>query len=391
MAEPAIRIENLTVTHGRHPAVHHLSGSVAAGSLTAVIGPNGAGKTTLLRAIAGLHPLSGGRITLSGRVALLPQAAAVDRAFPIACRDVVLFGLWQRIGAFARVQAADMARAEEALAAVGLAGFARPDAQGVWRGFDVDYCRAVAIAIFNDANRVRFVPTTAQQRFPAIQSGEVDVLIRNTTWTLTRDVSLGLDFTGINFYDGQGFMVRTSLGVRRASELNGATICVQPGTTTERNLTDWARANRIQFTPVVIERLEEVVQAYLAGRCDAYTVDVSALAAGRLSLSNPDDYVILPEVISKEPLGPWVRQGDDQWFDIVRWTIYALIEAEELGAEAAAQHYFRKPAARLTPAEAARLAVLLPAPKRYGARLGSGYLESRTQTILARMGAVRVP
>jgi general L-amino acid transport system substrate-binding protein len=166
----------------------------------------------------------------------------------------------------------------------GLAGFARPDAQGVWRGFDVDYCRAIAVAIFNDPNRVRFVPTTAQQRFPAIQSGEVDVLIRNTTWTLTRDVSLGLDFGGINFYDGQGFMVKASLGVRRATELNGATICVQPGTTNERNLADWARANRIQFTPVVIERQEEVVQAYVSGRCDAYTTDVSGLAATRASI-----------------------------------------------------------------------------------------------------------
>jgi general L-amino acid transport system substrate-binding protein len=217
----------------------------------------------------------------------------------------------------------------------GLAGFGRPDAQGVWRGFDVDYCRAVAVALFNDANRVRFVPLTAQQRFPAIQSGEVDVLIRNTTWTLTRDVSLGLDFTGINFYDGQGFMVKASLGVRRASELNGATICVQPGTTTERNLTDWARANRIQFTPVVIERLEEVVQAYLAGRCDAYTTDVSGLAATRSTQPNPAEHVILPDVISKEPLGPSVRHGDQRFADLVRWIHFGLITAEELGITAA--------------------------------------------------------
>ena len=164
----------------------------------------------------------------------------------------------------------------------GLAGFAQPDSQGVWRGFDAEYCRAIAAAIFGDATKVRFVPTTAQVRFTALQSGEVDVLSRNTTWTLSRDTSLGLDFAATNFYDGQGFMVKASLGVKSAKELEGATICVQPGTTTEQNLTDWSRANKIKFTPVVIERLEEIVSAYIASRCDAYTTDVSGLAVHAL-------------------------------------------------------------------------------------------------------------
>jgi general L-amino acid transport system substrate-binding protein len=217
----------------------------------------------------------------------------------------------------------------------GLAGFAQPDSQGVWRGFDVDYCRAVAIAIFNDASKVRYVPTTAQARFTALQSGEVDMLARNTTWTLSRDTSLGFDFTGINFYDGQGFMVKASLGLRSARELEGATICVQPGTTTEQNLTDWSRANRIRFTPVVIERLEEVVQAYVAGRCDAYTTDVSGLAATRSAQPRPADHTILPDVISKEPLGPLIRHGDQRFGDLLRWIHFGLVTAEELGLTAA--------------------------------------------------------
>jgi general L-amino acid transport system substrate-binding protein len=217
----------------------------------------------------------------------------------------------------------------------GLAGFAQPDSQGVWRGFDVDYCRAVAIAIFNDASKVRYVPTTAQARFTALQSGEVDMLARNTTWTLSRDTSLGFDFTGINFYDGQGFMVKTALGVRSARELEGATICVQPGTTTEQNLSDWARANRIRFTPVVIERLEEVVQAYVAGRCDAYTTDVSGLAATRSAQPRPAEHTILPDVISKEPLGPLIRHGDQRFGDLLRWIHFGLLTAEELGITSA--------------------------------------------------------
>lgn len=217
----------------------------------------------------------------------------------------------------------------------GLAGFAQPDSQGVWKGFDVDYCRAVAVAIFNDPSKVRYVPTTAQNRFTALQSGEVDLAARNTTVTLSRDTSLGFDFPAINFYDGQGFMVKTSTGVNSAKELEGATICVQPGTTTEQNLTDWARANKINFTPVVIERLEELVSAYAAGRCDAYTTDVSGLAATRSAQPNPAEHKILPEVISKEPLGPFVRQGDPRFADIVRWTHNALLSAEELGITSA--------------------------------------------------------
>ncbi|WP_233255915.1 amino acid ABC transporter substrate-binding protein [Falsiroseomonas bella] len=235
----------------------------------------------------------------------------------------------------------------------GLAGFAQPDSQGVWRGFDVDYCRAVAIALWNDPSKVRYVPTTAQNRFTALQSGEVDMLARNTTWTLSRDTSLGFDFTGINFYDGQGFMVKTSTGVKTARELDGATICVQPGTTTEQNLTDWARSNRINFTPVVIERLEEVVQAYVAGRCDAYTTDVSGLAATRSAQPRPAEHTILPDVISKEPLGPLVRHGDQAFADLVRWIHNGLLTAEELGINAgnvrqAAQGDTRPDAQRLT-------------------------------------------
>ncbi len=217
----------------------------------------------------------------------------------------------------------------------GLAGFAAPDSQGVWRGFDVDYCRAVAIALFGDPNRVRFVPTTAQVRFTALQSGEVDMLSRNTTWTFSRDTSLGFDFTGINFYDGQGFMVKRALGVSAARQLDGATVCVQPGTTTEQNLADWARGNRINIRPVVIERLEDNIAAYNAGRCDAYTTDISGLAAIRAVQQNPNDHVILPDVISKEPLGPLVRHGDQRFADLLRWIHFGLVAAEEFGITAA--------------------------------------------------------
>jgi general L-amino acid transport system substrate-binding protein len=218
----------------------------------------------------------------------------------------------------------------------GLAGFSAPDSQGRWTGFDVDYCRAVAVAIFGtDQNRVRFVATTAQARFTALQSGEVDMLARNTTWTLSRDTSLGLDFPATSFYDGQGFMVKRSLGVTSARQLDGATVCVQPGTTTEQNLTDWARANRVTIRPVVIERQEDNTAAYNAGRCDAYTTDASGLAAVRSTLQNPNDHIILPEIISKEPLGPLVRHGDQRFADLVRWTHFALIAAEELGLTSA--------------------------------------------------------
>ena len=214
----------------------------------------------------------------------------------------------------------------------GLAGFSQPDSKGVWKGLDVDVCRAIAAAVFGDANKVRYTPLTAQQRFTALQSGEVDVLARNTTWTVTRDTSLGLNFVGVNFYDGQGLMVPRKLNVKSAKQLNGATVCVQPGTTTELNLSDYFRANRMTFKPVVIEKLEEVTNAYFSGRCDVFTTDVSGLVSVRGSRApKPDEHVILPEVISKEPLGPAVRHGDDKWFDIVKWSMYAMIEAEEMG------------------------------------------------------------
>ena len=211
----------------------------------------------------------------------------------------------------------------------GLAGFSNPDDAGTWAGIDVDVCKGIAAAVFGDADAVKFTPLTAKERFTALQSGEVDVLSRNTTWTLTRDTSLGLDFTGITYYDGQGFMVPDDLGVQSALELDGASVCVQPGTTTELNLADYFRANNMSYEPVVIERLEEVRTAYEQGRCDVYTTDRSGLYAERTVLPNPDSHVILPEVISKEPLGPVVRHGDQDWADIVRWTLYTMVEAEE--------------------------------------------------------------
>jgi general L-amino acid transport system substrate-binding protein len=210
-----------------------------------------------------------------------------------------------------------------------LAGFGLPDAQGKWTGLDVDVCRAIAAAIFNDANKVKFVPLTAKDRFTALQSGEVDVLIRNTTWTSSRDSGLGIIFTGVDYYDGQGFMVRKSLKVNSALELNGASVCVQQGTTTELNLADFFRAHNIQLKSVTFSNADETVKAYDAGRCDAFTTDASGLYSERLRLANPDDHIVLPEVISKEPLGPSVRQGDDQWLTIVKWVLFAMIDAEE--------------------------------------------------------------
>jgi general L-amino acid transport system substrate-binding protein len=212
-----------------------------------------------------------------------------------------------------------------------LAGFGLPDAQGKWTGLDVDVCRAIAAAIFNDPTKVKFVPLTAKDRFTALQSGEIDVLSRNTTWTLSRDTSLGLNFTGVDYYDGQGFMVHKSLKVNSALELNGASVCVQQGTTTELNLADYFRAHKMQLKTVTFATANEAVKAYDAGRCDSYTTDASGLYAERLRLSNPDDNIVLPEIISKEPLGPVVRHGDDQWFDIVKWVLFAMINAEELG------------------------------------------------------------
>lgn len=215
----------------------------------------------------------------------------------------------------------------------GLAGFASPDNAGNWSGFDVDICKAVAAAIFGDATKVKYTPTTAKERFTALQSGEIDLLARNTTWTLSRDTSLGFNFAGVNYYDGQGFMINAKNlpGVNSALQLSGASVCVQTGTTTELNLADYFRANNMEYNPVVFEKLEEVNAAYDSGRCDVYTTDQSGLYSIRLTLAAPDDHVVLPEIISKEPLGPAVRQGDDQWFDIVKWTLNAMITAEELG------------------------------------------------------------
>jgi general L-amino acid transport system substrate-binding protein len=213
----------------------------------------------------------------------------------------------------------------------GLPGFSNPDDEGKWRGIDVDVCRAIAAALFGDPEKVKYTPLTAKERFTALQSGEIDVLSRNTTWTLARDTALGLDFTGVTYYDGQGFMVPTSLGVQSALELDGASVCVQTGTTTELNLADYFRANNMSYTPVVMERSEELRTAYEQGRCDVYTTDQSGLYAERTALPSPEEHAILPEVISKEPLGPVVRHGDHEWADVVRWTLYAMLEAEELG------------------------------------------------------------
>ena len=217
----------------------------------------------------------------------------------------------------------------------GTAGFMLPDSQGKWTGLDVDVCRAISAAIFGDSEKVKYVVLTSQQRFTSLQSGEVDLLSNNTTITLTRDTALGLDFTAVTYYDGQGFMVPKKLGVKSAKELNGATVCVAPGTTTELNLADYFRANKMSFKPVVIEKVDEIRSAFFSGRCDVYTTDASALAATRVAnvpapLSQ-DDFIILPEIISKEPLAPAVRHGDNQFADIVRWTQYAMIEAEEYG------------------------------------------------------------
>ncbi len=213
----------------------------------------------------------------------------------------------------------------------GLPGFSNPDDKGNWTGIDVDVCRAIAAAVFGDATKVKYTPLSAKERFTALQSGEVDVLSRNTTWTATRDTALGLNFTGVNYYDGQGFMVKKSLGVTSALQLNGASVCTNTGTTTELNVADYFRANNMQYEVVAFEKADEVVAAYDKGRCDVYTTDASGLYAQRLKLSDPSAHVVLPEIISKEPLGPVVRQGDDQWFNLVKWVHFAMVNAEELG------------------------------------------------------------
>jgi general L-amino acid transport system substrate-binding protein len=212
-----------------------------------------------------------------------------------------------------------------------LAGFGMPDSQGNWVGFDVDFCRAIAAAIFNDPTKVKFVPLTAANRFTALQSGEIDVLSRNTTWTMSRDTSLGIDFAAVNFFDGQGFMVRKALKVSSALELNDASVCVQQGTTTELNLADYFRSNHMSLKTVTFATADEAIKAYESSRCDAYTTDSSGLYGERVLLADPTAHIVLPEIISKEPLSPAVRQGDDNWEDIVRWTHFAMLDAEELG------------------------------------------------------------
>lgn len=218
---------------------------------------------------------------------------------------------------------------------VGLTGFGAPDANGNYQGFDVALCKAVAAAVLGDASKVKFVPTTGETRFTALASGEVDVLIRNSTWTFSRDVDLKFDFVAVNYYDGQGFMVKKDLGVSSAKELDGATICIQTGTTTELNLADFFKANNMTYTPVTIADDAEGQRQYLAGACDAYTTDASGLAASRATMPDADNHIILPEIISKEPLGPLVRHGDNQWGDVIRWTYYALVAAEEYGVTSA--------------------------------------------------------
>ncbi|WP_415184157.1 amino acid ABC transporter substrate-binding protein [Phaeovulum sp.] len=218
---------------------------------------------------------------------------------------------------------------------VGLVGFAAPDANGNWSGFDVAVCKAVAAAVLGDASKVKYVPTTGQTRFTALASGEVDLLARNSTWTFSRDTDLKMDFVGVNYYDGQGFIVRKDLGVSSAKELEGATICIQTGTTTELNLADYFKNNNMTYQPIAVDSNSEGEQQYLAGACDSYTTDVSGLAATRAAFADPENHIILPEIISKEPLAPAVRHGDNQWGDIVRWTLNALIAAEEYGVTSA--------------------------------------------------------
>ncbi len=237
-------------------------------------------------------------------------------------------------GALAQQKTLDTVKARGSIncgVGTGTPGFAFPDDKGNWSGLDVDYCRALAAAIFNDPKKVSFKPTTAKERFTALQSGEIDVLSRTTTWTMSRDSSMGLAFTGITYYDGQGFMVPKKLGVKSAKELNGASVCVATGTSTELNLADYFRLNNMTYKPVVFEKVDEVNAAYEAGRCDVYTTDQSGLYAQRLRFKDPAEHVILPEIISKEPLGPSVRQGDFQWFTISKWVYFALLNAEEAG------------------------------------------------------------
>ena len=253
----------------------------------------------------------------------------------------VFFGTLAAAGALAGIASADTmadikARGELICGTnTGLTGFAAPDASGVYQGFDVAVCKAIAAAVLGDATKVRYVPTTGETRFTALASGEVDLLVRNSTWTFSRDTDLKFDFVAVNYYDGQGFMVKKDLGVSSAKELDGATVCIQTGTTTELNLADFFKANNISYTPVTVADDSEAQRQYVAGACDAYTTDASGLAASRATLPDAENHIILPEIISKEPLGPVVRHGDNNWGDVVRWTFYALVAAEELGITSA--------------------------------------------------------
>jgi general L-amino acid transport system substrate-binding protein len=241
-------------------------------------------------------------------------------------------------GAFAQAKRLDAVKARGTLlcgVSPGVPGFASPDDKGNWTGIDVDYCRALATAIFSDPAKVTYKPLTSKERFTALQSGEIDVLSRTTTWTMSRDTSMGMTFAGVTFYDGQGFMVKKSLGVKAAKELNGASICVQTGTTTELNLADFFRTNKITYKPVVFEKSDEALKAYESGRCDAYTTDRSGLAADRTLLAKPDDTIVLPDIISKEPLGPVVGAGDVQFFNLAKWVYFAWLSLEEAGVTTA--------------------------------------------------------
>ncbi len=252
-------------------------------------------------------------------------------------KQVITFALAAALGLAATAAQADTLADVKAKGYVqcgvtgGVAGFSAPDANNNWSGLEVDFCRAMAAAIFNDPEKVRYTPLTSQERFTALSAGEIDVLSRTTTWTMSRDTQLGISFVGTMFYDGQGFMVRKADGITSAKELSGAAICIESGTTTELNAADYFASNNMEYNAVVFVDQDEVVKAYEDGRCDVYTTDSSALASERSKFANPDDHVILPEIISKEPLGPVVRQGDETWFKLARWTYYALLEAEELG------------------------------------------------------------
>jgi general L-amino acid transport system substrate-binding protein len=265
----------------------------------------------------------------------------VDHQEEVSMKKSVFFGTLAAAGALAGIASADTladikARGELICGTnTGLTGFAAPDANGVYQGFDVAVCKAIAAAVLGDATKVRYVPTTGETRFTALASGEVDLLVRNSTWTFSRDTDLKFDFVAVNYYDGQGFMVKKDLGVSSAKELDGATVCIQTGTTTELNLADFFKSNNISYTPVTVADDSEAQRQYVAGACDAYTTDASGLAASRATLPDAENHIILPEIISKEPLGPVVRHGDNTWGDVVRWTFYALVAAEELGITSA--------------------------------------------------------